>query len=354
MTTPPDLPRISPPVGAIALAVLAALLYAAQMAGLHDAGRSDAAGNAINDAFVALFSVALWIVLAGLLLIAFKNGRMPAWAALGALVLVPLAGYASVVSAELYAHQRGAAFMVPALAPPVIALYALWVRIPALTRAMPETAASAMAGGVLAALIAISIWTSHLDALAAPARNAARQEAYEKMRAEEERVSAESRARDEAKFAALNPDSPLRDFLEYLNGSDARVPVAMEGARHANSRQADAVALLREPKRERLVDLSELWQLDLEATPELCQAYAAQLGRSALKIDPAYSNRLGEAIDLEFQLPNLKWLAPRCDLRAVLTDLARRLRIVRDSSRIDKLADAMDALARPAASDKPQ
>jgi hypothetical protein len=340
-------PRASPPVGAVALALLVALLYAAQIAGLHDAGRSDAAGNAINDAFVALLGIALWIALAGLMLVAFKNGRMPAWAALGALVLVPLAGYASLVSADLYAHQRGAAFIVPALVPPVIVLYALWVRIPALLRAVPETAASAAAGCALWILIVVSMWTSHLDALAAPARQAALQEAYEKMRAEQDRVAAENRARDEAKFAALSPDSPLRDFLEYLNGSDPRVPVAMEGARHAKSRQADAVALLREPARDRLADLRELWRLDLEATPELCQAYAAQLRKSTLKIDPGYSNRLGEAIDLEFQLPNLKWLAPRCDLRAVLTDLARRLRVVRDSVRIDKLADTMDALAGP-------
>jgi len=63
---------------------------------------------------------------------------------------------------------------------------------------------------------------------------------------------------------------------------------------------------------------------------------------------PAYSNRLGEAIDLEFQLPNLKWLvAQHCDLREVLNDLARRLRIVRDSSRIDRLADTLETLARP-------
>ena len=102
MTTPapPSHPLPSPPIGAIALALLAVLLYLLQMAGLHDAGRSDAAGNGITDAFIALFSIALWIALAGLMLVAFKNGRMPAWAAFGALVLVPLAGYASFRSEE--------------------------------------------------------------------------------------------------------------------------------------------------------------------------------------------------------------------------------------------------------------
>jgi hypothetical protein len=37
-----------------------------------------------------------------------------------------------------------------------------------------------------------------------------------------------------------------------------------------------------------------------------------------------------------------------CDLHGVLTDLARGLRVVRDSSRINRLADTFDALARQA------
>ena len=160
-------------------------------------------------------------------------------------------------------------------------------------------------------------------------------------------AGAEYRSRDEAKFAALGPNSPLRDYLEYLNGSDLRARQALENARYARTRQADAVALLREPERDRLVDLRELWQLDIEATPELCEAYEAALRKNVQKIDPSYSNRLGEAIDLEFQLPNFKWLvAQHCNLSATLTDLARRLRVVRDSSRIDQLADTVEAFAR--------
>jgi hypothetical protein len=330
----------------VGLALLASLLYFAELAILQDSGQSDAAGNGLTAAFVTLFGMALWTVLTGLMLVAFKNGKMPAWAAIGALVLLPLSGYASFSATDLYARYGGWVFVVPALVPPVIVFYALWIRIPALVQTLSETVASALAGGVLGGLIAASIWASHLDALAAPARQAAQQAAYESMRAEQERVSAEYRARDEAKFAALGPDSPLGDFLEYLNGSDVRARLAMEGARHAKSRQADAVALLN--KRDRMVDMRELWQLNIEATPELCQAYEAVLRKGALKIDPSYSNRLGEAIDLEFQLPNLKWLvAQRCDLHAVLSDLATRLRVVRDSSRIDQLADAFDRLARP-------
>lgn len=342
---PPIQPIQSPPVGAVLLALLAGLIYVGEMATLYDAGHSDAAGNALTDAVVAFLAIALGIVLAALMLVALKNGKMPGWAAVGALVLLPLSFYASVTAADLYIRYGGWPFIVPALVPPVIAIYALWIRIPALAETLPETMSSALAGCALTALIAASIWASHLDELAAPARDEARQVAYDNMRVEQEKVAAEDRARDEAKFANLGPNSPLADYLEYLNGSDPRVRQAMVGARRARSRQDDAVALLGE--RDRLVDLREYWQLDIEATPALCRAYDAALRRNALKIDPSYSNRLGEAIDLEFQLPNLQWLvAQHCDLREVLTDLARRLRVVRDSSRIDQLADTFETLAR--------
>ena len=337
----------SPPIGAVALSLLAGLLYAAQLATLYDSGHSDAAGDSLTGAFVALFGNALRIVLTGLMLAAIKNGRMSIWATVGACVLLPLSAYASFTSARLYAAHGGWPLIVPTLVPPVIVLYALCVRIPALAQSLSEALTNALAGSAIVALIAASVWASYLDQLVAPAREAAAQAVYESMRAEQERVSAEYRSRDEAKFAALGPNSPLRDYLEYLNSSDLRARQALENARYARTRQADAVALLREPERDRLVDLRELWQLDIEATPELCEAYEAALRKNVQKIDPSYSNRLGEAIDLEFQLPNFKWLvAQHCNLSATLTDLARRLRVVRDSSRIDQLADTVEAFAR--------
>jgi hypothetical protein len=70
-------PSRSPPVGAVLLALLAGLLYLAELAALHDAGHSDAAGDSLTGAFVALSAIALWIALAGLMLVAFKNGKMP-------------------------------------------------------------------------------------------------------------------------------------------------------------------------------------------------------------------------------------------------------------------------------------
>ncbi len=262
-------PLRSPPIGAVALALFAGLLYLAELATLHDAGHSDAAGDSLTDAFVALFAIALWIVLGGLMLVAFKNGKMPTWAAIGALVLLPLSGYASFTAANLYANYHGWAFIVPVLVPPVIVFHALWIRIPTLVAILSETITSALAGCAIVALMAASIWASYLDELAAPARESALQAAYENMRAEQEKASAEYRARDDAKFAALSPNSRC---AISSNTSTAVTPApaqAMEDARHAKSRQADAIALLQ--ARDRIVDMRELWQLNIEATPALCR-----------------------------------------------------------------------------------
>src|SRR4051812_22285965 len=65
---PLEKPSPASPIGAVLLALLASLLYIAYLPGLHDAGRSDAAGNGLTEAFLAIFGTALWTALAGLLL----------------------------------------------------------------------------------------------------------------------------------------------------------------------------------------------------------------------------------------------------------------------------------------------
>ena len=243
---PAERPLRSPPVGAVMLALLAGLLYAAELAILRDASSGYGAGDSLDAAFVAVFAIALWIVLAGLMLVAFKNGKMPEWAAIAAVVLLPLSGRASFTAASLYATGHDWTWIIPVLVPPVIVVYALWIRIPALVATLSEQFVSAIAGAVLVALIGASAFASYLDELAAPARQEKLQAAYKEQLAQDEKIAAEDRARDEARFAALGPDSRLRDYLEYVNSSDDRVPLAIEGARHTLSRQADAVALLGE------------------------------------------------------------------------------------------------------------
>ena len=69
-----------------------------------------------------------------------------------------------------------------------------------------------------------------------------------------------------------------------------------------------------------------------QPTADLCQAYGAALTGAAGKVAKTQSNYLGVAIDLEGQLPNIKWLiANRCDLGQPLGLLAGNVRAVADS-----------------------
>jgi hypothetical protein len=120
------------PVGSIILLVVAAALYAAMLSCLIDAPNSDAFGRGLALAYGAILGTALWIVLAVLLVIAAVKGRMPLWAIIGLVVLVPLSCVVMWFAGDAYARGDASAIWVAALLPPLLALYALWARLPAL------------------------------------------------------------------------------------------------------------------------------------------------------------------------------------------------------------------------------
>ena len=120
------------PVGSIVLLALAAVLYAAMLSCLLDATNGDAFGRALALAYGAILGTALWIVLAVLLTVAAVRGRMPVWAIIGLAVLVPLSCVVMWFAGDAYASGDASAIWVPALLPPLIALYALWARLPSL------------------------------------------------------------------------------------------------------------------------------------------------------------------------------------------------------------------------------
>ena len=63
---------------AAGLSIIALLLWALQLALLHDLTGSDAAGNALTQAYGAIAIILLWVLLAVLALMAFFKGAMPA------------------------------------------------------------------------------------------------------------------------------------------------------------------------------------------------------------------------------------------------------------------------------------
>jgi hypothetical protein len=329
------------PVGSIILLVLAAVLYAAMMSCLVDAPNSDAFGRGLALAYGAILGTALWIVLAVLLIIAAVNGRMPVWAILALVVLVPLSCIVMWFAGDAYARGDASAIWVAALLPPLLALYALWARLPALHTTFRAVPTSAVLGAAITYLTVAPLVAMTRAALPDPARDArleAAGKAQEEQRAQESQAA---RDREETQFASLGPDSPLASYLIYLS-SMAYGERALAGIRRVRNRQADAVLLLQQG---RLADLRELWGFDVAPTAALCQAYGEALAGAAGKVTKARTDYLMTAIDLELQLPNIKWLAAnRCDLGQPLGLLETNLRAVADSDRMTGFADKLAAL----------
>jgi hypothetical protein len=328
-------------VGTIVLLVLAALLHAAMLGCLADAPNADAFGQAIVLLYAAFLGAVLWLVLAALLLIAVARGRMPLWATLAMVVLWPLSAVAVWMAGDAYSRGDSASIWVPALLPPLFALYALWARLPALHATLRAGTTSAMFAGAIAVLAVTPMVTATRAALPDPARDARLAEAG---KAQEERMARERQAaldRQEAQFARLSPDSALADYLIYLS-SMAYGEQALAGIRRVKNRQADAALLLQQGH---IADLRELSHFDVAPTAELCQAYGAALAAAAGKVTTARSDYLIAATDLELQLPNMKWLiANHCDLGAPLDLLETNVRAVADSDRMTRFADTLAAL----------
>ncbi|SDR40193.1 hypothetical protein SAMN05519103_02695 [Rhizobiales bacterium GAS113] len=147
MSTDP-LPRRSLPIDAILVLALACFLYIAMLSSVsRPAGGGESAIGAAIQSFLLL--VFLWIALAILLLIGGLRGDMPRWAAILTLILHPLSGIAAFVAIDMYSRHVTWAVIVPALLPPLIALYAMWARLPALHAALPARATSVVIWGAI-------------------------------------------------------------------------------------------------------------------------------------------------------------------------------------------------------------
>jgi hypothetical protein len=336
-------PSSSVPVGMIVLLSVACFFYIGMMANLGDVSGSDAAGRGLAQAFGALAGLVLWILLAVALVVGGVKGRMPVWAAIAAVVLLPLSAYGAVAAMGLAEWQNDWALLVPGLLPPLFALYALWARLPALHKWLPPVATSAVVGAAILLISVAPIAASYRAALPNPEREAKLAEQEKARQEKERRDEQEWRAREDAKFAALGPDSSLKDYLDYMKGSTAHQREAFAAMKLVKSRQADAVALLLAGW---ILALPDLKGIDIAPTPELCQAYGAALSGAAGQINKTTrSDYINAAIDLEWQLPNMRWLVgAHCDLAEPLGLLETNVRAVADSSRMTKFADTLAGL----------
>jgi hypothetical protein len=264
-------------------------------------------------AILVLLSLAVWR--------ASRSGGIAEWAQQIMPALIPIAAVAMffAIGQDFEQPDRWLP-LVPILLPPVIGGYALWGCLPALSRWLPRAKTDVVAIASTAALSLAVIPLGMLDAASYPER-------LERHHGEQAAADAAARAAGEqqeqvlrAKFARLGPDSSLRDYLEakqwYLLGVD--IPA---GARRVKTRQSDAIGMLDNGM---ILDLTDLWQLDLAPTQMLCDAYGkalgSEFGRSGIGRGSAFLSLLSA------QFPNMQWLREaRCNLDAPVAVVDARL-----------------------------
>ena len=291
---------------------LAAVLWIAFIAGSLSLHGSDAAGNGLSRAFAMLAGIALWALLALLLVVAAIAGEMPAAAAVAAVLLVPASGFAAQAALQAMIEDRRLKWpaIAPAALPGVIIAYALWCFFPSLQATIGPALAGGVAGGSVLVLSALPFL-----ARLSQARARARQEKITERKTPEETAAEEARREEErrrqaaASFHSLTSDSPLWEWWSYTDpGSDHRTE-ALEGARTAKSRQADAVRMLGQYKRSLFLAVP---RLDLEATAEIENAIRGFLEdqvKSLLPYDPAKPMATSVVTEwFEDYFPTIRWL----------------------------------------------
>jgi hypothetical protein len=253
-------------VTAAALTLLIAVLWPVQLATLSNLAGSDAAGNAVAQAFGAIEVVVLWILLAFLMLLAALVGR-PAWPGwLAAAVLVPASAVAALAAVDLLSQPAQAPYLwplvVPAAVPPLIVAYGWWALLPRLQAVVPPLWAGALT------------WVGTLLLCIAPLPML-------QVRQQVVAQAAAVRAKYAADFAGLPPDAPLWDLVPFLAWPDlTRVDAVLTRIRQRAQRQQEALVMLERGD----FPLAFLGRFDLDPTPELCDKARALLRRRVVPL----------------------------------------------------------------------
>src|SRR3954451_21532755 len=110
--------------GAIGLGALVGVLWGLNLGTLGRLGKSDAAGNAIGEAYAAIQIIALWSLLTIITVLASIKGVAPKPAIVAALVIVPASGFIAMAAADLLARAHLSPHLwplaIPAAIPPLV------------------------------------------------------------------------------------------------------------------------------------------------------------------------------------------------------------------------------------------
>ena len=245
----PTRPSSGATATSIVLSIIAGLLWALSLATLASLGNSDAAGNAIGEAYAAIQIIALWSLLTIMTIIASVKGVAPKPALAAAMVIVPASGFVAMAAADLLARAHLSPFLWPIVIPAAIPpLVVIWCFLALRGR----TRMAGIALGALPALLAgvcLLIQPLSLMRKAVNDKETARLQKYD------------------ADLARVPAGSAIWEWTPFLDTrDDTKRAKVLDSIRGLEQRQAQAETMLDRGD----FPIAYLGFFDLDPTPALC------------------------------------------------------------------------------------
>ena len=330
---------------------VALLLWAATVANAVTIRSSDAAGNALSQAFGVLMAIALFVLLGVLVVLAGVRGGMPGWMRAAAIILVPASGAATVAAIEVL--SQGTEWpvrwplVIPILAPALLVAFALWTYLPPLRALVPASAVGPIVWAGLA-LLSVAPWP--LVRERARIRRAGPGELQAIRAAKRAKSSEADREAERRGFEAIDTEASLYAYLPYTEPGDPLRERAMAAIRRLGERQREAEEMVRSGN---VAAIREIPNLGLDATPALCEAARDAVAFHARRVRPdggdQSSSYAVHSRDVEFYMPAIEWLTARgCALGPALTELEATAKAFGDSPERARFLARLRDLGAPA------
>jgi hypothetical protein len=297
----------------------------------------------ISQAYSGGFSLLLWILLAGLLLIANSKDVLPPEVGLLTWFAHPLACAGSLAAiAVLFYPGRYWAAAIPAVAPLLVTGYVLYGFFPSV-RSMPMTQAGYILwAGVL--VLSLLVVPGALGLMQASSSGSVE----DKPGPELDRFKARERQRyrDEVldKLRQSDDETKLYELSNLIRPDNPALPELMDFIRKMPHRQNDVIQMLSSQGSTILPFLADI---DIQATPELCTAargYLRGMVRSRLSM---FHSGPENFVGMEFDegIPGIRWISKNCGCKAELAEMAAYARQQnQDAPAVKKFLDALAEL----------
>ena len=334
MSTTRNAPRFAMTASFTILLGVAVLLWIATVANAISIRSSDAAGNALSQAFGVLMAIGLFVLLAIVLVLGIVRGEMPTWLRVALVVLVPASGAATVAAIEVL--SQGTEWpvkwplIVPVLAPLALMAIALWSYLPAMRVALSPS----VAGGVaIVTLAVLSIAPWPLLRERGRIRRAGPGELEAIRSAKRARWSSSDSASERLQFESLEPDAPLYAWLPFTDPGHPLRDRALTAIARLPEKQREVEELVRSGN---VAAIREIPNLGVEPTSSLCEAAHEAIvfhARRSLPESPSGAAAYARySRDVEFYMPTVVWLTDHgCPLGSALAELETTARAFGDS-----------------------